>query len=379
MTRVVMKCTQCGAEYELGLNFCKKCESILEAIELEESPPSTKTFSKSISLPKDTLKKEVVKKKEEVKEIREEIQRSLIKAVIKEILLIKEERERYNKLLRNLEEKKGEIPEDLYNKSKSSYENNLMEVANRFKELKATYTGLKERVHREVQSLEKELITLKEDLSELQRMPKAAPNLFRGKTDLKVKERSLGEEINTKEENLKEKRRLQDLLALKEKQEGLNRRAIAIAVVLLLVIVTGYGITKILYREPDTSSSQTVPPSSEEANLTGVKELLEKIKRANLGKDIVLFSSCYSPDYEGINKRKEKALALWKNFDFINLEYNLKDSIIKEKEGTIRVSWDIKVRSHDTGEVRDIKNDLTVFLIKDGDLWKIRRVIKEKG
>lgn len=59
------------------------------------------------------------------------------------------------------------------------------------------------------------------------------------------------------------------------------------------------------------------------------------------------------------------------------MEYNLKESIIKQKEGTIRVGWDIKVRSR-SGEIKDMKDDFTVFIIKDDNLWKIKRVIKEK-
>lgn len=383
MSRIIMKCPKCGAEYELGLNFCKNCESILEAIELEETIPSTKTTSKE-QRPRyeDIPDKEVVKKKEEVKGIREEIERSLVKAVIKELLIIKEEREKYNKLLLDLEEKKGQIQEELYNESKARYENSLMGIAKRFEELKATYTGLKEKVNGEVRFLEDELSILKGNLSELISMTRAGSI---SKTDVKVRLRGLRDEINKKEKDLKEKRLLQNLLSLKEKPGGwyysvlsLNRKAIVIfAIGLLLVILFGYGLTKILHRKQDSITPEKVLSIKEEENITGVKELLEKIKKANLDKDIELFSSCYSQDYEGLDKRKEKALNLWKNFDFIHLEYILKDSIIKEREGTIRVSWDIKVRSR-SGEIKDIRDDLTVFIIKDGDLWKIKRVIKEK-
>lgn len=373
-----MRCPKCGEEYELGINFCRKCESILEAIESEEIAPSPKIFPEIIELPEEgTLEKKVIKKKEEVKEIREEIQRSLIKAVIKEILLIKDEKDRYNKLLEGIEERKSNIPGNLYNELKTSYENKLMEIANRFKELKATYTGLKEKVDGEVQSLEEELTILKGELLELQRMTETGTI---SKKDLRIKEKTLRKEIKTRENDLKEKIGLHNLLSLKEKPEYLRRRPIAVFVIgILFIIVTGYGLSKFLYREQDLRSSQMIPPSKEEANLKGVEELLEKIKRSNLNKDIELFSSCYSPDYEGLDKRKEKAITLWKNFDFIHLEYTLKDSIIKETEGTIRVSWDMKMRSHDTGDVRDIKDDLTVFLIKDRNSWMIRRVIKEKG
>jgi len=107
-----MKCPNCGEEYDLGINFCKRCEAILEAIELKETSTSPETSSEKPSQEalrlsdEDTFDRKVIKKKEEVKEIREEIQRSLVRAVIKELLLIKDEKKRYERLLQSLEERR---------------------------------------------------------------------------------------------------------------------------------------------------------------------------------------------------------------------------------------------------------------------------------
>ncbi len=372
-----MKCPKCREEYDLGNNFCKNCKSLLEAVEAEETATLSKTSQEVIELPdKDTFEKEVKKKKEEVKEIREEIQRSLVKAVIKELLLIKDEKKRYEKLLQNLEEKKGNIPKEAYSESKTNYENSLMEIAKRFKEIRGTYTGLKERIGAEIRNLEKELVHLKGKLYELKKMSETGLIL---KKDQRVKEKRLRDEITAKENELREKRRLQNILSLKEKPEGLNLKTLGVFVTgILLIISVMYLIIKIPLKKPEPAPLQVVLPPKQEVDLEGVRELLEKIKRANLEKDIELFESCYSPDYEELNKRIAKALTLWENFDFVHLEYILKDNIIKEREGTIRVSWNIKVRSRDKDEIKEIKDDLTVFIIKDENSWKIRRVIKEK-
>lgn len=382
MIRILMKCPKCGEEYGLGTNFCRKCESILEVIESEGTASPAKTSPDATKLPEEDIPdKKVIKKKEEVKEIREEIERSLIKAIIKEILLIKDERDRYNRLLKNLEEKKAKIPEDLYNESKTNYENNLMEIAKRFKELKTTYTGLRERVNIEIQSMERELASIKGQLYDIKRMSESG---LISKRNLRIKERKFKEDIKTKERDLKEKIKIQDLLSQKEKFEGVNRRKTValITIGFLFFILAGFGISKIFFTEPDISPLQTTPSKTqfpkEVPDIKGVEELLGKIKRANLDKDIELFESCYSPDYEGLNKRIEKAIALWKDFDFVHLEYTLKDNLIKENEGIIRVSWDMKVRSRDKGVIKEMKDDLTVFIVKEGDFWKIRRVIKEK-
>jgi len=77
-----------------------------------------------------------------------------------------------------------------------------MEIAKRFKELKATYTGLRETVEEEIQSIEKELIHLKGELYGLRRMSETGL-IF--KKDRKIKEKRLKEEINTKENKLREK------------------------------------------------------------------------------------------------------------------------------------------------------------------------------
>ena len=379
MSKVLKKCPKCGEEYEVGLNLCRRCESVLDAVEVDGPATPPKTPQEEIELPdKDTFEKEVIKKKEEVKEIREEIQRSLVKAVIKELLLIKDEKKRYEKLLQNLEEKKGNIPKEVYSESKTNYENSLMEIAKRFKELRGTYTGLKERIGAEIQNLEKELVHLKGKLYELKKMSETGLIL---KKDQRVKEKRLRDEITAKENELREKRRLQNILSLKlkEKPEGLNLKTLAVLVTgILLIISVMYLIIKIPLKKPEPAPLQVVLPPKQEVDLEGVRELLEKIKRANLEKDIELFESCYSPDYEELNKRIEKALTLWENFDFIHLEYILEDNIIKEREGTIRVSWDIKVRSRDKGEIKEMKDDLTIFIIKNENPWKIRRVIKEK-
>lgn len=379
MTRILMKCPKCGEEYDLGINFCKRCESILEAVELEDTSISSseKPSQESLRLPdEDNFERKAIKKKEEVKEIREEIQRSLVRAVIKELLLIKDEKKRYERLLYGLEEKRDKIPEEVYNESKANYENNLMEIAKRFKELKATYNGIREGIEEEIQSLEKKLIHLKEELYGLRRMSEAGL-IF--KKDRKIKEKALKEEINSKENNLREKRRLLNILSLKEKPESLDKRIlVALVTGTLLLISAGYLLIKAPLKKPEQVPAQAVLPLREEADIEGVKKLLDKIKRANIEKDIELFESCYSKDYEGLNKRIENALALWRNFDFVHLEYILKDNIIKEKEGTIRIGWDMKVRSRDKGVVNEVKDDLTVFIIKEGDSWKIRRVIKEK-
>lgn len=379
LSKVLKKCPKCGEEYEVGLNFCRRCESVLDAVEVEGPATPPKTPQEVIELPdEDTFEKEVIKKKEEVKEIREEIQRSLVRAVIKELLLIKDEKKRYEKLLQNLEEKKGNIPKEVYSESKTNYENSLMEIAKRFKELRGTYTGLKERIGAEIQNLEKELVHLKGKLYELKKMSETGLIL---KKDQRVKEKRLRDEITAKENELREKRRLQNILSLKEKPEGMNKWTLAVIATAILFIVSAlYLFTKIPFKKPEPVPPQVVSPlpAKEVVDLEGVRELLEKIKRANLEKDIELFESCYSPDYEELNKRIEKALTLWENFDFIHLEYILKDNIIKEREGTIRVSWDIKVRSRDKGEIKEMKDDLTVFIIKNENSWKIKRVIKEK-
>jgi ketosteroid isomerase-like protein len=105
-----------------------------------------------------------------------------------------------------------------------------------------------------------------------------------------------------------------------------------------------------------------------------IKGLLEKIRQANLRKDIDLFLSCYASDFKDREGKKKATLAHWKNFDYIDLIYDLRDPSISANTAKARVEWLIKIAPYSGGQPRESKTILDVLLRKEEEEWKIEEV-----
>lgn len=128
-----------------------------------------------------------------------------------------------------------------------------------------------------------------------------------------------------------------------------------------------------------------LPPSPSNATPSGhgvaeiveigkIKGLFEKIRQANLRKDIDLFLSCYASDFKDREGKKKATLTHWKNFDYIDLIYDLKDPSISANTAKARVEWVIKIAPYSGGQPRESKTILDVILRKEEEEWKIEEV-----
>ena len=115
-------------------------------------------------------------------------------------------------------------------------------------------------------------------------------------------------------------------------------------------------------------------PSPESREIENVKALLEKIRQANLRKDIDLFLSCYAFDFKDREGKKKATLAHWKNFDYMDLRYDLKNPLISGDSAKARVEWLIKITPYSGGRPQESKTILDVTLTKEGEGWKIKEV-----
>jgi ketosteroid isomerase-like protein len=129
----------------------------------------------------------------------------------------------------------------------------------------------------------------------------------------------------------------------------------------------------------------TAPPSpsnatpsdhvaGETVEIGKIRDLLEKIRQANLRKDIDLFLSCYASDFKDREGKRKATLAHWKNFDYIDLSYDLKNPSISADTARARVEWLIKISPYTGGQPRESKTILDVILRKEGGVWKIEEV-----
>ena len=129
---------------------------------------------------------------------------------------------------------------------------------------------------------------------------------------------------------------------------------------------------------PLVPTSTANPPTSllskEPYEREQIVELLEKIRKANLEKDIHLFMSCYSKDFKDWEEKKKTTLESWGNFNFLNLTYELKTYSTSGNLLIARVEWLLKFSQKNGGPSQDSKTALEVRLTKEDGAWKIEGI-----
>jgi ribosomal protein L37E len=129
-------------------------------------------------------------------------------------------------------------------------------------------------------------------------------------------------------------------------------------------------------RVTDTTPSSSVPITStdlapESQEKEEIEGLLEKIKKANLEKNIDLFMACYSAKFKDRERKKRLTLASWRNFNYLHLSYNLKGQSISGNTAKARVEWWMGVSPKNGGQAQVSKAVLDVKLVKEDGIWKI--------
>lgn len=123
-----------------------------------------------------------------------------------------------------------------------------------------------------------------------------------------------------------------------------------------------------------SNATSSDPVGADIVEIRKIKGLLESIRQANLRKDIDLFLSCYASHFKDREGKKKATLAHWKNFDYIDLIYDLKDPSISANTAKARVEWLIKIAPYSGGQPRESKTILDVILRKEEEEWKIEEV-----
>ena len=91
-------------------------------------------------------------------------------------------------------------------------------------------------------------------------------------------------------------------------------------------------------------------------------------------KDIDLFISCYASNFKDREGKKRTTLAFWTKYDYVNLSYDLKNSMISGDTAKVKVEWVIIISSRTVKQSQKSKANLDVKLKKEEDGWKIEEV-----
>lgn len=125
---------------------------------------------------------------------------------------------------------------------------------------------------------------------------------------------------------------------------------------------------------PSPEAKPSPPPVTGAQEIEKIKSLLENIRQANLQKNIDLFMSCYSPDFRDREGRRRDTLENWKNFDYLELSYDLKSHSISGDTANARVEWFILTSPKGGGQAKETKAVLNVTFTKEDGSWKIKDI-----
>ena len=143
------------------------------------------------------------------------------------------------------------------------------------------------------------------------------------------------------------------------------------------------------------SDSSTIPPSKEKASslalapsvippsssspteaeeIEKIRNVLENIRKANLGKDIDLFLLCYSKDFKDREGKKKSTLESWENFNFLDLAFDLGTPSVSGNMVRARVEWLVRFSPKSGGQPQESKSILDVVFKKEDGAWKIGEI-----
>ncbi len=130
---------------------------------------------------------------------------------------------------------------------------------------------------------------------------------------------------------------------------------------------------------PSPLPSSPVPishpsPPSEAEEQEKIRDLLEKIRKANLGKDIDLFLSCYAKDFKDREGKKKSALESWENFNFLDLTFQIGRFSLTGNLARARVEWLAKFAPKGGGQPQESKTAIDVLFKKEDGDWKIGEI-----
>jgi hypothetical protein len=122
----------------------------------------------------------------------------------------------------------------------------------------------------------------------------------------------------------------------------------------------------------------SVPPSPNSASAAmkdqevgKISSLFENIRQANLQKNIDLFMSCFSRDFNGTEGKRLDTLNIWENYDYLDLSYDLKNQTVTGDAANVRLEWFVRTSRKMGGQLLKGKTVLDVTLKREGGNWRI--------
>lgn len=402
-------CPKCNIEYDAGKKFCRRCGSFL--LTEEEAPVGFEgrapiggvRAEARLICPKcqalyeignycrrcgSLLVQRIVSQAVDVRPL----EKKSIKKWSKQWLRLSEEKENLEICLSKLETQQHRVSSDILTPMLTRYQDQLASLSSLHRELETELESVRKRASEEIDLLEKELQPIQKRVLEVHSLYQSGAMT---KADFSREKKEMMEEIESRERSLTKYRQIISILPGK-----LGGRMVSFRVAdnLLrpfpLMIASGIFILAValayfFWQKPSssdtlaeeigspsaqTSSPLSQSPLSKKEEAERVRALFENIRQANLKKNIGLFMSCYSRDFEDKEGKRLAVLETWENLNYLDLSYHLKKQTITGNTAEVRVEWLIRTSPKAGGQPQESRTLLNVTLIREEGNWKIKAI-----
>jgi DNA-directed RNA polymerase subunit M/transcription elongation factor TFIIS/ketosteroid isomerase-like protein len=395
-------CPQCNIKHDPGEEFCRKCGKFLLAVE-DPSPDEEKT-EVNLICPRCQVFYEkgsycrkcgslLVQRTAPHETNGQPLEKRLVKRFSKEWLDLWKEKEELESCMSKLEAQSDRISSDVINPLFAHYRDRLESLLPLHQEIEKELESIKKRASGEIDFLENKLKPVQKRLEEFQSLYKQGAVM---KVDFLKEKKELRKRIKSIERSLRKFRHILSLLPGKMEEEFVSPRSagdflrpltlMTASVIILLIIAGGY----FLWPEPSPSSREipkemapSPAPPAPPPNPAAVRErdegekigaLFENIRQANLRKNIDLFMSCFSRDFNGMEGKRQDTLKMWENFSYQDLSYDLKKQTISGDTANVRLEWLVRTSKKEGGKLNDGRSVLDVTLKREEGHWKIKEI-----
>jgi ketosteroid isomerase-like protein len=393
-------CPQCNIEHNAAEEYCRKCGKFL--LTVEEPTPEEEEKKVNLICPKcrvlfrkgnycrkcgSLLMHGMPSQETDL----QPLEKKLVKRWSKEWVRLLSEEKELESCMSKLEAQRDKVSSDVLNPIFVHYKDRLKSLSPLHQEIETELELARKRASEEIDFLEKELKPLQKRLGEFQSLYKlraiTKPDFLREKKELR-------KEIKSRERSLKKHQQILSLLPGKGEGRHVSPRIVGnlfrplglgiAGVILLFMLGGGYFLWQQHALSSMPVSKETVPnppPSPtryqtppEDRDAEKIRTLFEKIKQANLQKNIDLFMSCYSRDFSDREGKRLDALETWGFFNYHDLSYHLKTQVISGDTANVRLEWLIRISKKAGGKVENKKSLMEVTLKREDGGWKIKEI-----
>jgi ketosteroid isomerase-like protein len=392
-------CPQCSIPHGEGDEYCEKCGSFLLAI--EDPPSEEERANVKLYCPKcQVLYKKgnycmkcgsLLMRGTPSKEAgAQRLEKKATKRLSKEWLRLFKEQKALESRMRKLETQREKISVDVLDPLFIRYKERLESLSPLYQEVETELKSIRKRASGEMASLEDELKPIQKRLGEFQSLYKSGAVT---KPDFVREKKGLKKEIKLREKSLKKYRQILSLLPAKMGGHTVSAGLagdllrpiplIIVGIIIPLMIAGGYYlwpqhtesgtlVLKEVVVFPSTPSSSNHQPAVMKDNESEkIGSLFENIRQANLQKDIDLFMSCFSSDFNGTETKRLNTLKMWENYNYLDLSYDLKKQTISGDTADVRLEWLVRTSQKMSGRQKNGRTVLDVTLKREDGRWKI--------